>query len=191
MRAAVLQQEQKNAQSPAAWRIAVNAVAFQACWFGVVLLASANKPLLATAVGLATAALHLHLSQDRTREFSVMIATVLVGFIVEAILLGLGFVSYAFHKPILFLPPAWLVALWLAFGTLPNTSLEWLKRQPALAAFLGALAGSISYYAAERLHAVTLAEPLWVTYTVISGLWAVTLALIMSVADRSNRSDRT
>lgn len=165
-------------------RIAVNVVACYAAWFAVAFAAAADHPHLASAASLAVIALHLALTTPRNPEVRLLLAAGFVGFVVESLLMAAGLTRYAAPWPVAGLPPVWIVLLWLAFATLINVSLTWLKSRLALAAVLGLIAAPLSYLGGAKLGAMSLTEPLWLTLAAIGAAWAIAFPLLLELARR-------
>jgi hypothetical protein len=163
-------------------RIAINVVAFYAAWFGAVLAAAKGWPVAAACASLAVVALHLILSARKGAEFGLIVASAVAGFAVETALVQAGIASYASSGPFEGFAPLWLVALWMAFATLVNVSLAWLKSRLWLAILFAAIGGPLSYYAGAKLGGMTLADPLWVSLVAIGVLWAVAFPALVILA---------
>ena len=166
-------------------RLIVNAVAFYAAWFAVALTAAKGSSVLALLVGLAVVAVHLALAERVADELRVIAAAAVLGFVVETLLLKLGVTTFAAADNGPHLPPNWMIALWMAFATLPNISFAWLHSRYWLAAILGFLGGPLSYWAGARLGAMAIAPPLWPSLAIIGVLWAIAFSLLMWIARRS------
>ncbi len=163
-------------------RIAINVAAFYAAWFAAVLAAAKGWPVAAVGASLAVVALHLVLSARKGAEFGLIIASAIAGAGVETLLVQGGFASYASSGPFEGFAPLWLVGLWMAFATLVNVSLAWLKSRLWLAIVFAAIGGPLSYYAGAKLGGMTLAEPVWISLTAIGMLWAVVFPALVILA---------
>lgn len=163
-------------------RIAVNAVAFYAAWFATVLAASKGWPVAAVAASLTAVALHLALSRRRGIEVVLVLASAVTGLGIETLLLQGGLATYASPGPFAEFAPAWLIALWMAFATLFNVSLVWLKSRLWLAIVLAFIGGPLSYFAGAQLGAMVLAEPVEISLGVIGALWVVAFPLLLVIA---------
>jgi len=164
-------------------RIAINILAFYVAWFAAVLGAAHGWPIAAASACLAVVGLHLLLSARRGAEFGLVLASAAVGCGVETLLIQSGLVFFAASGEALAgFAPFWLVALWMAFATLVNVSLSWLKSRIWLAVILAAIGGPLSYYAGSKLGGMMLAEPIGYSLIAISLLWAVAFPLLIVFA---------
>ncbi|WKE63939.1 DUF2878 domain-containing protein [Gallaecimonas kandeliae] len=147
----------------------LNLLLFQLAWLAAVLWQS---PWAVAAL----LALHLALSPKRRNDALLMAALVLAGLAVDGSLSAAGVLDFG---PGPWPVPPWLLALWAAFGMLPNHGLAWLKTRPWLAAVLGALGGPFAYWAGVRLGAVSFGWPLGSSLAVLALVWALLLPLLM------------
>ena len=175
-------------------RIAINVAAFYAAWFAAVLAAAKGWPMAAVGACLAVAALHLLLSPRRGVEFGLMAVSAMAGLAVETLMIQAGLATYASSGPVEGFAPIWLVALWVAFATLFNVSLAWLKSRLWLAILFAFIGGPASYLAGAKLGGMVLAEPVWISLAVIGVLWAVAFPALLVIArltDADSDPDKT
>lgn len=163
-------------------RIALNAAAFYAAWFAAILAAGRNLPVLAIAACLSAAALHLIISKRRGVDVGLMLASAIVGFAVETLLMQAGLATYAASGPIEGVAPLWLVTLWMAFATMLNVSFALLKPRLWLAILLAFIAAPASYYAGAQMGAMELAEPIAFSLAAIGVLWAIAFPALLVLA---------
>jgi hypothetical protein len=162
----------------------LNFAAFQAGWFACVLGAANNHAWLGSAAVGAVLLLHLATTHDPRGELALALVCAGLGFLLELVMVNTGVAQYAAPAPVAWLPPGWIVAMWVLFATALNVSLSWLHGRAILAALLGAFAAPMSYYAGARMGGMTLALPLWGSFLVIAALWAVAMPVLVSVAAR-------
>lgn len=160
-------------------RVVLNVVLLYASWFATVLAAANERPIMAAAASLSIMSLNVLIAPRPSAELRLIGLAALVGLAVDASMINLGLAQYAAAGPISFLPPFWLLTVWMAFATSLNVSLRWLRDRLSLAAGLGAVAGPVSYYAGARLGAMEFAEPLWLGLLVLAALWAVAFPLLL------------
>ena len=97
-----------------------------------------------------------------------------IGFIAESLLVATGLLRYSAACPTESHAPAWIVALWFAFGTTLETTRRLLGSHPlAKSTLLGLSLGPLSYLAGERLGALAFPEPLWPSYLAAAMVWCV------------------
>jgi Protein of unknown function (DUF2878) len=172
-------------------RIAINVVIIYAAWFATVQAAAAGRPWSAAAASIAVLAINITLARRRSAEVTLIFAAALVGLVVDGILIATGFAIYAAPGPISGFPPAWLVLMWMAFATMLNVSLAWLKDRLALAAVLGFIGGPLSYYAGAQLGAVQFSQPIWLGLGAVGGLWAIALPSLLYLAHSTDSTDHS
>lgn len=164
---------------------AVNLVTFQAAWVGCAAGAAqgdSGPGLLACAICLL---LHFAGSDRRRSDVVSVLAAGCVGAVVESFLAASGLVKYGAPWPSDALAPAWIVGLWMSFGTTLRTIDDmtgWLAAYQK--GLLGAAFAVLSYLAAAAVGALTLAEPIWPSLLAISSFWAFALPLLLRLARR-------
>lgn len=165
-------------------RVAVNVAVVYASWFATVIAAANGSAGLAAAASLVAVVLNVVLASNRANDVKLLAIAAVVGLVVETILMTHGMADYASPGPIAGLPPAWLVLMWMAFATLLNVSLAWLKERLLLAAVLGFVGGALAYYAGARLEAMQLGEPLALSVGAIGTMWAIAFPALLHAAGR-------
>lgn len=169
-------------------KLVINVLAFQSTWFACVWGAANGMSWLGPAIAVLAIALHLVLTPTggHRREIAHILAAAVLGFALETAMLQAGLVRYADTPAGVDVAPAWLVAMWAAFGTLINRSLAFLQSRLWLAALLGALAGPLAYLAGERLGAMTMTDPMAAAMIAIAIMWLLALPALMMLSRRRN-----
>ncbi len=162
----------------------VNFLFYQVAWLACVIGAAKGLPLIGVVVALSVVAQHLALSPNAGRELKLVLLTGLLGGAWETWLVTQGWVRYA-GAELSWLPPLWIIALWLAFATTFNVSLRWLQPRPLLAALLGLAGGPLAWYAGARLGALELPDPL-LALTALGAGWAALMPLLLWLASRQD-----
>lgn len=165
-------------------RTALNLAVFYAGWVATVVSAAHGWRAAAIAAALAVVALHVMVTPNRRGELRLVAFAGFVGAVAETIILQLGLARYAAPDFSEQLPPAWLIAIWMAFATTLNASLAWLRPRPGLAAVLGAVFAPLSYYAGARLGGMALAAPEAVSLAGIGLVWLVAFPVLLRAAVR-------
>jgi hypothetical protein len=115
-----------------------------------------------------------------------ILASGALGLVAESMLAASGLVQFAAHWPHGSAAPAWIVALWLAFGaTLPATARLLGSDAYGKAAALGAVFGPLAYAAGAKIGALAIKEPSWAAFAAIGGIWALSMPLLLAIARRS------
>lgn len=172
-------------------RSLVDFLAFQALWFACVLGAARGREWLGPLCVLAWCAWHLSRSPRRLREARALLVVVLLGTLADSLIARAGWLGYAGTPIAGCLAPAWIAALWAAFGTTFTTSFAWVARDLRLAALLGALAAPLSYWAGERLGALEVGTPRRVSLACVGVVWACVLPLAIRAHARYASTCRT
>ena len=134
-------------------RKVINVVLFQAAWFAAVLGAARGMLWLGPLSMIPVLAVHLALQEYRRGEVKLLLATGLIGFLIDTTFVAGGVftpLQHLFPRP--FSPP-WMVCLWLNFAATLNVSMAWLRGRYILAAAFGAVGGPWAYYSGAKLGA--------------------------------------
>ena len=148
-------------------KLIVNALAFNACWFGLVLLGNVAVPF-----ALMWVALHITLQQEPWQELRYIAAVLAIGVVSDSLLVTTGVLT--FETSTLWLP-GWMIALWLSFSTTLNHSLSVLRRSRLLRAGVALTGAPSSYLLGSRLGGVELGFSLPVTFAIFSVTWFILL----------------
>jgi hypothetical protein len=170
-----------------AWRTIVPWLAFQGVWLVCASGAASGNGALGIAAALVFAAAMIAVSQHRVRDARLVAASGVAGFLIESALVNTGLIRFAAPWPIEALAPAWIVALWIAFGaTLPAIADKLGAHQLKTAAALGAVAGPLAYLAGARLGALQIVGSATWSLVVLSLVWAAVMAGLVALHARGD-----
>ena len=164
------------------WTSLLNYGLFQAGWFVCVLGAAAAHPWIAAAVGLLLVLVHLTLVRNFARESLLLLASLLLGLLVDGIHIRTGVLTFpigGFHPA---LPPAWILVLWLQFAMSLHYSLGWLNGRYILGALLGSVSGALAYWAGVRFGAAAFAADLVRCLVQIGLSWGLTMLILLHIS---------
>lgn len=164
------------------WTSLLNYALFQAGWFVCVLGAATGYPWLATAIGLLLVLVHLVLVRDAVRESLLLLASLLLGLVVDGIHIRTGVLVFpigTFHPD---LPPAWILILWLQFAMSLHYSLSWLTGRYVLGVLLGSVSGALAYWAGVRLGAAAFGTELIHSLVQIGLSWGITMLILLKIS---------
>ena len=160
-----------------------NFLLFQLAWFACVLGAANGLPWAGPAVVATVAIVHLRSVPEPRAETMLLVSAAMVGTVFDSLLVSTGWLTYPSGQWVGYIAPYWIIAMWVAFATTLNVSLNWLKRKPVMAAVFGAVGGPLAYFAGAKLGAVTFNAPLAAMAALAIG-WALIMPLLMSLATR-------
>ena len=163
----------------------VNFAAFQAAWFACVVGAARGWFWLGPVVAVAAVGLHLATACARARELILIAAVGILGTVVDAALIAMGFFAPLGDRG--WLPPAWFIALWPAFATLLNGCLGWMSGRYVLGAVCGAVGGPLSYWSAARLGAIRLHANTALGLSAVAIEWAIVTPVLLRMAKEARR----
>ena len=122
------------------------------------------------------------------RDALVVAVSGATGFLIESAMVIAGLIRFSAHWPMESMAPAWMVALWVAFGaSLPSFADKLGVHRLKMAATLGAVAGPLAYLAGGRLGALQLVGSVSLSLPVISAVWATVMAGLVALYARFDR----
>ena len=163
----------------------LNFLLFQGAWLACVLGGAQGLPWVGPAAVAAVAAWHLARAGDATSEAGLLLLAAAVGTVFDSALVATGWLVYPSGQWHALMAPYWIIALWVAFATTLNVSLDWLKGRPALCVAFGALGGPLAYFAGSRLGGVSFTEPAAALIALGVG-WAVLTPALVAASRRLN-----
>lgn len=169
---------------------AANFVGFQIGWWASVLAAAGDYSWLGPTVVLVLLVAHLRAVQDRLNEVRLILCVGILGVAIDSALHLWGVLMFHEGPGPSWLPPPWLIGVWLIFATTLRWSLSWLEAYPKLAALLGGIVGPFSYYGGARLGALWIGEPLFHSLLVLAVAWSL-LMPVLFVCSRYISSHRS
>ncbi len=164
------------------WTSLLNYALFQAGWFVCVLGAAAGYPWIAATVGLLLVLVHLALVRDAARESLLLLASLLLGLLVDGVHIRTGVLAFpigSFHPD---LPPAWILVLWLQFAMTLHYSLGWLSGRNYLGVMLGSVSGALAYWAGVRFGAAAFGTELVHSLVQIGLSWGLVMLILLKIS---------
>ena len=162
----------------------INFILFQLAWFSCVIGAAKGMPWLGVVVTLATVIWHLTQAKAIKPEAMLILSALAVGASYDQILLALNLVTYVHHGWNVAFVPVWILALWVAFSSILNVSLRWMRGKHLIAIVFGAIGGPLAYVGAEKLGAVTLHGGS--SYIALSVGWAIITPLLLLISSHQD-----
>lgn len=153
-------------------RLTINGILFNVAWLACVL--GGNQ--IAIIAALLMLAIHLAYISDVPQELFFIAAVSVFGFSLDNIL----FITNVLVNPEgAGLAPIWLLSLWLCFATTLNHCFRFLHYRLGLAAILGAISGTLSYFTGVRLSGVEFGVELPVVIVVLFVEWLIVFPLLI------------
>lgn len=159
----------------------LNFVLFQVSWLICVLSGAAGNNLPAILMTMVFVLLHFRFFDWRYTDVRLIIAGLLVGVVLDTAYSASGLMAYSAQT----LPPVapwWILCLWVNFMLTLNHSLSWLLERYWLAALLAGVGSPISYFAGQKLGALTWLQPeLLIIVAAMS--WALAIPFLLVLAN--------
>lgn len=157
----------------------INFVSFYVGWVACVGGAGRGMTLVGPLVVAALLAGQLALKPHPAREALLIVATGLLGWVVDTAQALAGVFSFPATSPAPWLCPLWLVAVWMIFATTLTSSMRRLRGRYILAAVFGAVGGPLSYYYGLRLGAIVFNPSLALTLITLAVVWSTVMPFLI------------
>jgi hypothetical protein len=169
-------------------RLIVDIVGFQITWWASALGAGAGRWEPGVAAAAIVILFQLAMSATRGATLAAILAALLMGLAGETAMMSAGLVRYAADWPVEWLPPLWLLGLWMVFATCIEATARMLGSHTYLkGALLGAVLAPPTYWAGQSFGALTLAEPIWLPLFATAAVWAIATPLMLAIFKLANR----
>ena len=157
----------------------INFIGFQIGWFTCAFSAAYERQWIAIGVVVFMLFMHLFFSKRRTQDFYFILTVTLIGGVIETMagLLGICRFNGSFYDN--WIVPLWFLALWALFASTLHYSLSWLNRRYLLAAFLGAIAGPLSYFGGEKIGAIDIIGNITLSLSWLIIIWGFGMPFFM------------
>ena len=148
----------------------INFIAFQIIWF-IAVIGAANDILWPTMVAVCVfCAWQLAPSRRHSNDVPLIIFALIFGLIFDSFWQLSGLITYKLALPMI--APIWILLLWITLALSMNHSLAWLKRNNWFPIFFGAIGAPASYYAGNRLGALSYPNDAFYISLLLSISWA-------------------
>lgn len=162
-------------------QIIANMVFLQVLWFAVILGAAYEWMAPALVCFVLFILYTLFNVESPRQEIAIVAFATVLGSILDSVWVQLSWLKFSYPFPYSGMAPFWIAMLWAGFGLTLNHSLLWLQNRLVLAAAFSMISAPLSYFAASRLGAVEILNPMFV-YPALSLSWAVVIPCLLVVA---------
>ena len=148
----------------------INFIAFQIIWL-VAVLGAANELLWPTSViVIAFAVWQLSPQRRHHNDMKFVLYALLFGLVLDSTWQFFGLIEYKLSLNNIV--PIWILLLWMTLALTFNHSLAWLKNNPWFPIIFGCIGAPLSYFAGNRLEAISYPQgPLFISIS-LSISWA-------------------
>ena len=149
---------------------------FKVCWALCAFCSVWDKPYLGPLVTLIFIIGHLLIVNFNFRDIKIIIASIMIGFIIDNLFLNFDFVIY---KNSINYATLWIIAMWAGFSITLIYTLDSLQNKYFMAALLGLVGGPLSYQAGDSIGSITINHNY--SYIVLAIAWAIAIPLLLSL----------
>jgi hypothetical protein len=156
-------------------------VGFQVVWLASAFSAANGQTAPAVAACLGYTVVAVALSRDRLRMMLLASLSAGLGLVVESLLITFGILVHVTTWPSPLPAPAWILALWFAYGATVPATHDLLGRRARLKSVLaGIVFGPLAYFAGSSVGALAIVKPTVPALVTIAILWGGTQFLLFS-----------
>lgn len=167
-------------------------VGFQVVWLACALGAAQGDGRLGVVAALVYVVAALAMRGWPRSMLIVIAVSTAAGMVAETALVALGLIRHVATWPLAGLAPAWIVALWFAFGVTVDSMARILSARPLLVqSLVGFVFGPLAYWAGARLGALTLGTPEAVAIAATGLVWALALPVLIRLYVRLSSFKQT
>ena len=131
----------------------INLIFFYLIWWGCILGIRSNFDYVGPILTLVFIVVHLNIVAESRKELILILCCGFLGLIVESLYLYFNFISYeGYLISESFMPPLWIVCIWIALATTINHSMVFLKNKWIVTGICGAIFGPICYFAVMKFN---------------------------------------
>lgn len=159
-----------------------NLLLFDVAWFFSVFGGAQQLPWLGPLAVLVVLGIHFRVARQPFEEALLIISCAIIGAAFDSILVTAGWVNYSSGLFSAYLPPYWIITMWMLFATTLNVSMRWLRGKPGLAALIGFLGGPAAYIAGQKLGGIIFINQIAALSTLAIG-WAVMMPALMRLSE--------
>ena len=142
------------------WFVILNVLGFQAVWLAWAWGAPLGQALWPALGSVLFLVLHFAVAPNKRRDAWALLLCVGVGAVFDTAMVQAQMIDFALPnpEPLDSIEPGWMLLLWACLGCTLHTGLAWLQRWPRGTYPISAVFGWLSYEAAHRLGALSLAD---------------------------------
>jgi hypothetical protein len=156
-----------------------NLLGFQLGWFASILGAAKGLTWLGPAVVGVLAIIDVARAKRRSRVAGMLVGTAAMGYAMDSLVVAAGAMGFPSHARLGAPSTLWMAAMWVNLAIALLGSLAGVLGRWVIAAVFGLIGGPLSYWAGERLGAVTLGEPLWRSLSIVGVEWLIAMPLLV------------
>lgn len=154
-------------------------------WYGAIVLAAYDYPLLAPSILLPIVIWEVTTGQEPKKRFFIVLLLVLISFVVETLLIQIHFLKYASPLGLLIgTPPFWVLGLYALIGATFDDIIQWVRGKSfvyAILSLIGMLGGSFNYFLASKIGAVSFPSGDLQGVLSVGLVWGLLLPLIYKI----------
>ncbi|MCX7553927.1 DUF2878 domain-containing protein [Marinicella sp. S1101] len=157
----------------------INVILLNVLWFTCVLGAANDLLWPGFVVLLVLIGINIYKKSLNKIDVKIVLFSIIFGLVIDGILHARGMVNYELKiLDAAFLPPIWIMILWVGFGATVRTGMQWLLNHPKIGAMFMLIGAPLSYVSAAKLGAAQI-PVLWHAMSFIGISWLVYFVFIV------------
>ena len=161
----------------------VNIIGFQSCWWACVLGSSFNWAYLGPFMMFLFLILHFYIHSFSLNELKIVIIVGIIGTIIDSSFQVTGIIEYK-DSLSSFLPPLWIISMWVGFAATINHSMDWLKNNILVGFAAGLVFGPLSYITGEKFSVINFNYSSVNPILILAIAWAFTIPILYFINEK-------
>lgn len=154
----------------------INLIFFYLIWWGCILGIRLNLDYVGPVLTFVFIVAHLNIVSELRKELMLILCGGFLGLTVESLYLYFNFISYeGYLISESFIPPLWIVCIWVGLAMTINHSMGFLKNKWIVMVICGAIFGPICYFAAIKFSILHFHYPISESIFILSAACGISL----------------
>ncbi len=161
--------------------VLINITLLNMLWFASI-LGAANQMLWPAMLMLLLLLMVTFIYQGINKtDLKILALSLICGLLIDGFLAFQGIVTYGhtLHS-INFLPPIWIMLLWIGFAATVRVGMQWLLNNPVIGGAFMLIGAPLSYFSAAKLDAVIIND-LWQAMSFIGITWLLYFVALVQI----------
>ncbi len=161
--------------------ILLNIILLNLLWFASI-LGAANELLWPAMLMLSLLLVVTFIYQGIGKtDGKIIVVSLICGLLIDGFLSFQGTITYGHTlHGVGFLPPTWILLLWIGFGATVRVGMQYLLNNPMIGGAFMLIGAPLSYYSAAKLGAVVIND-LWQAMAFIGISWLLYFILLVQI----------
>lgn len=162
----------------------INFFTFYIAWWAILISQWKNQPAIGWIIWAVVIGIHFYkVSINKKKDAIEILLIAVAGLILDTVLAKAHVLT--FNNPVSeFLPPLWLVGIWILFATTISYTFVLIRNKPVAQVITGGFFAPISYITGAKFGLLSLYSPFWLYYVIHGGCWLIFFPLCFYISKK-------